>query len=194
MARIRPLDIATLLFLIGAGVAARLAFQVIPNFAPVAAIALFAGYTLRNRLLAVAAPLGVMVLSDQIIGGYHPAIMTVVYVALALPVLAGHWLRGHIDMSAGGTLAALVCSSMAASVVFFLTTNFACWWFMPGPYPQTPAGLLECYGFALPFFRYTFGGDLLFALTLFSGSFVLQGIWRNMAQGESLQSESSLAR
>lgn len=176
--RFRSAELALLALLIAAGVGIRLAFEVIPNFAPVAAIALFAGYAFRSRLLAVAAPLGVMVLSDLVIGGYYPPIMVVVYASLAAPVLAGHWLRTNMEMSAGRSLAALIGSSLAASVMFFLTTNFACWFFLPGIYPQTLTGLIECYAFALPFFRYTLSGDLLFAVALFSGSFAWQSIWQ----------------
>jgi uncharacterized membrane protein (UPF0182 family) len=97
-------------------------------------------------------------------------------------------------MSTGTTFAALIGSSLAASVIFFLTTNFACWWYSFGAYPPTFTGLIECYTFALPFFRYTLSGDLLFALTLFSTSFALQGVWQSLTKTESIQPETSIAQ
>ena len=169
--------------LIAAGVVVRLAFEVIPNFAPVAAIALFAGFAIRNRMLAAAAPLGVMLLSDAIIGGYHLAVMATVYASLALPVLAGHWLRSF-RAGTPRTVAALMGSSLAASVLFFATTNFACWCVYRNVYGPTLAGLLECYASAIPFFRYTLAGDALFALTLFGGYFALQGIWQGVSDAK----------
>src|SRR5690606_21435699 len=110
--RVRPTEIAMVVGLIAAGVVVRLAFELIPNFAPVAAIALFAGFAIRNRMLAAAAPLGVMLLSDAIIGGYHLAVMATVYASLALPVLAGHWLRSF-RAGTPRTVAALMGSSLA---------------------------------------------------------------------------------
>ena len=48
--------------LVGSGVALRLTCHDLPNFAPVAAIALFAGYFFRSMLLAACVPLAVRVL------------------------------------------------------------------------------------------------------------------------------------
>ena len=49
-----------LVVLVVATVGLRLLLSDIPNFAPVAAVALFAGYYFRNGWLAVLAPLSVM--------------------------------------------------------------------------------------------------------------------------------------
>jgi hypothetical protein len=50
--------------------------------------------------------------------------------------------------------------SLSGSTLFFLTTNLATW--AEGRlYPMTPAGLLECYTLALPFFGRTILADLL---------------------------------
>ena len=52
--------------------------------------------------------------------------------------------------------------SLLASVLFFLVTNFGCWlWF--DLYEHSVSGLVHCYAQALPFFRYTLAGDLVFA-------------------------------
>ena len=57
--------------LVGSGAAMRLACHELPNFAPVAAMALFAGYFFRSALVAACVPLTVMAISDWFLGGYH---------------------------------------------------------------------------------------------------------------------------
>ena len=73
------LETAVFITLIWSGVALRWHFQYLPNFAPVAALALFAGYFFRHWLVAMAVPVLVMLISDIKIGGYAPAMMVCVY-------------------------------------------------------------------------------------------------------------------
>jgi hypothetical protein len=162
-----------LIGLVAASVGLRFALQAIPNFAPVAAVALFSGFYFRSRALAALAPLSIMLISDTFLGGYQPVLMLTVYALLTLPVL----LRGPMrqcfafDDSAWGnarSLGGLLGCSLAASVLFFLVTNFVTWYVTPW-YPRTPEGLVHCYTSALPFFRYTLAGDAFFALVLFGG-------------------------
>ncbi|MFO0868505.1 MAG: DUF6580 family putative transport protein [Pirellulales bacterium] len=168
---------AVSLALVTVGVTTRLALRDIPNFAPVAALALFAGYLLTNRRLAVAVPLAVMAASDLVIGGYDLRLMAVVYAMLAWPAVGGGWLRqrlaGRRGWSASGAVATLVGSSLAASIVFFAVTNLAVW-ALGSMYPHTLDGLLQCYARAIPFFRYTLAGDLLFSVVLFGGYALVQ--------------------
>ena len=65
-----------LLVLVGAQV--RIWLQDLPNFAPVAALALFAGYYFRSWLLALCLPLSIMAISDLAIGGYDWRMMALV--------------------------------------------------------------------------------------------------------------------
>ena len=160
--------------LVAAGAGLRLGLQDLPNFAPVAALALFAGYALRNRTLAFAVPLAVMAISDWVIGGYQWHMMLLVYAMLALPVLMGPWLRrlfsfvGRPGRTAWIPAAGLVGCSLLSSILFFLVTNFGVWLSFD-LYQPTWAGLLECYAAAIPFFRYTLAGDMTFAFVLFGG-------------------------
>jgi hypothetical protein len=164
--------VLTALIVLGAQL--RIYFQDLPNFAPVAALALFAGYYFRSWAMALCVPLGVMVLSDAFIGGYDWRMMAVVYGMLALPVVLRGPLRRYLDVSqrgvgrAVGAVTGLVACSLLASLMFFFVTNFGSWiWF--DMYQHTWAGLVTCYVQALPFFRYTLAGDLLFAVSLFGG-------------------------
>lgn len=163
--------------LVAAGAGARIFFRDLPNFAPIAAMALFAGYFFRSAAAAVAVPLVAMLASDMVIGGYQWQMMAVVYAMLALPValrpLLRRWLRieqGKLSSSLVA-LAGLLTCSLLSSVLFFLATNLACW-FWTDMYEPTFAGLTRCYANAVPFFRHTLAGDAIFAISLF-GSYAL---------------------
>lgn len=135
-----------------------------PNFAPIAAVALFAGAVLPRRWSLVI-PFGAMLLSDAIIGFYQVPVMASVYAAFALTVLLGWWSRRQNDR-----VVSTLGASLTGSVLFFLVTNAAVWrW--GGLYPQTAAGLLQSYALGVPFFRNTLASDLFYTTVLF-GSYV----------------------
>lgn len=146
--------------LVGLAAASRF-LDVAPNFAAVSGVALFAGFVFRSSLLAVLVPMAAMLLSDAILGGYQPLVMISVYLCLALPVL----FKGVLGERPGAFR--VIGSALACSVVFFLVTNFAAWGAGGLGYAKTFAGLMECYANALPFFRYTLAGDVVFASALF---------------------------
>lgn len=166
-----------LIALIAFGAQVRIYFQDLPNFAPVAALALFSGYFFRSWTMALCVPLGVMAISDAFIGAYDWRMMVLVYSMLAMPVALRGPLRKYLNIGQGnlgratGAVAGLVACSLLTSLVFFFTTNFGSWlWF--DMYQHNGAGLVTCYVQALPFFRFTLAGDLVFALALF-GSYGL---------------------
>lgn len=157
--------------LVALGVGLRLYFRDLPNFAPVAALALFSGYLFRGWLTALSVPLAVMAISDYFIGGYAWQVTVVVYASLALPVALRSVVRRWMSLKHNGLKSALTASAglmtcaLGSSLVFYLTTNLACWiWFDTD---HTASGLLHNYLSALPFYRYTVAGDLLFAFGLF---------------------------
>jgi hypothetical protein len=159
--------------LVAAGVGLRFYFQDLPNFAPVAALALFAGFYFQSHWLAALAPLSVMWITDYFLGGYQPLLMVTVYGLLTVPVLMRNWLRRRWATSltvraATRSLAALLCCSLTASIAFFVVTNFVTWQVTPW-YPRSLSGVWQCYLSAIPFFRYTLAGDLGFAGLLFGG-------------------------
>ena len=57
--------------------------------------------------------------------------------------------------------------TFGASLLFFLVTNFGSWLGQSLPYDRGPAGLLESYWMALPFWRGTLASDLVFSGALF---------------------------
>ncbi len=136
----------------------------LPNFAPIAAIALFGGVYL-GRKWAIILPLSALLISDLFIGIYTWQIMLSVYLSFALIGLIGIWVkkRKNFPVVLGATL--------SGSVLFFIVTNFAVWAFST-MYPLTLQGLSACYIAAIPFFRHTLLGDL-FYVGLFFGSYEL---------------------
>jgi len=139
-----------------------------PNFAPVAAIALFGGVYFSKEI-ALTLPISIMLISDIFIGYYGISLMAVVYGSFLLCVLLGFWLKKNKKWyTIGG-------SAILGAVLFFLITNFAVWAFTPW-YAKTFVGLIQCYFMALPFFKNTLLGDL-FYVSVFFGIYELARAW-----------------
>jgi hypothetical protein len=145
--------------IIGLAIIARLVPH-IPNFTPIAAMAIFGGAYL-NRRYAILVPVAAMFFSDIFIGFYSPIVMVSVYASFILAGLIGLWLKKR--KSPGNVILAAV----GASILFFLITNFAVW--LGGWYPRNLMGLVETYTLALPFFRNTLLGNLFYTAVFFGG-------------------------
>ena len=170
-------DILTATLLVCMGVVLRLGLEDYPNVSPVAALALLAGYILRGRVLALAVPLIVLTMSDLYFGGYDPKVMVSVYALLALPALAGRSLNNfhQNQKSPALSVASVGATGLGFSVLFFLGTNLAVW-SSSSFYSMNLTGLLECYTAALPFFRQTILGDMIF-VSMFFGSYAMGKVW-----------------
>ncbi len=146
-----------------------------PNVAPIASVALFAGFYFSHRGTAALLALCAMLVSDLFLGVYDIRLAAVVYVAFVLPVVWGPWLRGEAQVPASlawlkpfvGGLRVLG-AALAGSVAFFVLSNFAVWLF-GSHYPHNAAGLVACYVAALPFFHHTVLGDLAYTSVIFGG-------------------------
>jgi hypothetical protein len=129
------------------------------NFTPIAAMAL-AGGVYFNKRIAFVIPLAALLISDLFIG-FHNTIFFV-YGSFVLIGFLGLWLQTHKKPLP------ILGATLLSSILFFVITNFGVWvtgggWF----YPRTWQGLIECYALALPFFRNTVAGDLLYTGVLF---------------------------
>lgn len=129
------------------------------NFTPVAAIAIFSGAHFSKKT-ALILPMVIMFLSDIFLGFYHIGVMVSVYGSFFACTILGFWLKKHQRWY---TVAG---SSLFASLLFFIVTNFAFWMFTP-LYEKTLAGLMTSYLMGLPFFRNTLLGDLFYVSALF---------------------------
>ena len=132
-----------------------------PNFAPIAAMALFSGAQMPKQALSFIAPFAALAISDALLGGFYPG-MNFVYFSFALTVLIG-W-----AVASRKTPLTIGAAAIASSVLFFILTNFGMWLFS-GIYPVTREGLIACYVAAIPFFQNTLIGDLTFTALLFGG-------------------------
>ena len=155
----------------------------LPNFSPLAAIALFGGAYFASRRWALLVPLLAMVASDLALGarlggtyleyfttgGYLPSLLAN-YACVLLMVWMAFGLRGKVG---GGRVLGY---SLAGSGVFFLVSNFAVWLtaHVVAGYPACSTGLVPCYVAAIPFFQWTVLGTLFYAALLFGGFALLR--------------------
>jgi hypothetical protein len=122
------------------------------NVAPIAAMALFGGMY-ANRKYALVIPLLALLVSDSILGFYKD--MPFIYGSFLLIGILGLYVRNHASPTK------IITVTVLSSLLFFIITNFGVW-LLGTIYPKTAAGLLMCFTAALPFFRNTLLGDMLY--------------------------------
>jgi hypothetical protein len=139
------------------------AMRLIPhpaNFVPIAAMALFGGVYLSKKQ-AFVLPIVAMILSDFFLGFGSLPMRLGVYGSFILTVLIGIRIKNSKNVKN------VILGSLTSSILFFTITNLAVWVFS-GLYLHTPQGLIQCYFFAIPFFRNTILGDLFYTGAFFS--------------------------
>src|SRR5262245_1287471 len=161
-------NLAFIVFILAAGLTRLLPHP--PNFAPITAMAVFGAVTFGRWRTAVVAPLIALLVSDLakeylwrqgmsaqwgIYRGMWVTYGTTVLIALISRLAHG---TRRPSVMAGTTL--------LGSIVFFLVTNFAIW-ARGTRFPHTLDGLMDCYVIAIPFFRNSLAGDVVYATVLF---------------------------
>jgi hypothetical protein len=153
----------------------------LPNFAPVAAIALCGPSLFRSRRMALLLPLAILFASDVALNlHYGVAILTgemfIRYLALAMIVMVGFYMRGSRRVSG------FMLASLGGSIGFYLLTNTVSW-LTSVQYAKTTMGWWQALTVGLPgypptwiFFRNSLVGDLTFTL-LFIGCLALGRHW-----------------
>jgi len=136
-----------------------------PNFTPISAIALFGGTFLKRKDLAFLVPVIAMLLSDLIIG-FHSTMLPV-YLSFIAIVAFGLILQHRL------TVVNTLTASLAASVLFYLVTNFASWSSGLMPYPLNIGGLIQSYIAGLPFLFNGVLGDLFYTSVLFGAAYLV---------------------
>jgi hypothetical protein len=137
-----------------------------PNFTPMAAIGLFAGFVFARRSVALLVPLSALIISNIWLESYGSwPLMAAVYGSFLLAPFLGRALRVK------PTVAKIVVAATAPAVFFYLTTNLV-HWVVNGQhvhmmYSRDWNGLATCYAAGIPFFRWMLEGDLLFGGLLF---------------------------
>lgn len=132
-----------------------------PNFAPITAVAIFAGANLDLKK-AAGITLAARFVSDLFLGFFSWPLMAAVYVCHLSGVLLGALIR----RSENYRWLKIVGSSLGASIIFFLVTNSA---FLYSNYAHNFSGVVLAYANGLPFLRGTLAGDLFYSAALFGG-------------------------
>jgi hypothetical protein len=156
------------------------------NFAPITALAIFSAVYLPKKQ-AIIIPLAARLVSDIFLGFFSWPLMVAVYVSHLAGVLFGLWIRNTVsstptevegsvpldgqislptsrDRNGGIRWLKVIFSSLGASILFFLVTNFA---FLYTQYPHNWQGIILAYTNGLPFLRGTLLGDLSYTVALF---------------------------
>lgn len=156
------------------------------NFAPITALAIFSAANLDWKK-SVGLTLAARFISDVFLGFFSWPLMLAVYASHLAGVGLGVWIKNNPSQpsllqregetavtpslakeGAGGVNLnrwfKIIASSLGASVVFFLVTNFA---FLYADYSHNLSGIILAYTNGLPFFRGTVLGDLGYTAALF---------------------------
>lgn len=139
-------------------------FPHIPNFSPIAAMALFGGACMSNKRIAFIIPLAAMFLSDIIIGFHNT--MIYVYTAFVITTVIGWSIRNKVKVQN------LFLASIVSSIVFFLITNTGVW--LANGMHNGVAGMTGTYILGIPFFRTTLISDLFYNTVLFGFFYLAQ--------------------
>ncbi len=135
------------------------------EFTPIAAAAILASCYFSRLAVAAMVPVTTLAISDLGLASHNSlGVMLVTYAAMTAPALFGRCLRS--PQSSGQAALRWAFCGLVPATLFYLTTNFAVWLF-ESDYPQTLAGLVDCYMRAVPFFRAMLAGDLFFLVVLF---------------------------
>ena len=148
----------------------------LPNVTAVGSLTLFTAsrYGLKKSLIVT---LTVMLITDLIIG-LHP-VMWSTYGSLIVAAVMGKYLlrKRNVTGIAGVTV--------LSAAIFFVMTNFAVWLAPGSMYPKTATGLMECYIMAIPFFRNSLLGDMVYSVIFFGGYEAVCAVFGSPAKIES---------
>jgi hypothetical protein len=136
------------------------------GFSPVIAIALFSGMIMKQKDFSFIFPLLALLLSDVVIQllyeqnafpypGFYDGQWKNYAILILTATLIGWIVKGksYVSLALGGII---------APTVFFLVSNFNVWLSQEVIYSRDFNGLLQCYEFALPFYRNSLIATLVF--------------------------------
>ena len=146
------------------------------NFSPMVGMALFAGAIFTDKRMAFALPIFAMLLSDimfevfNIAPGFWGWGQLVGYGIFALITFLAFTLKKVNVLNVIGY-------SIASSVIFFVLSNLS-FFLIDNPiyhtYTQNFNGFVNCYVFALPFFKNSLIADLVYSGVLFGSYYAIQ--------------------
>ena len=144
------------------GVLSRTVFHLGPNIEFITAISIVSGYIFTNKKIALIIPIGIMFISDMIIGNTNIFIFT--WSGFLFPVLLGVLLYKYSNSKKGIKTSKLLIlsevSGITSSIFFFVWTNFG-HWITTNMYTKDLNGLITCYINAIPFMKPQLAGNLI---------------------------------
>lgn len=144
--------------------------QLPANFTPIGGLSLYSGARIRGWQ-AFVIPLAILLVTDialHFTKGY-PIVrfdMLFVYGAFVINILLGRKFLSRTESPVK-----ILSIAAVGSLQFFIVTNFAA--FLSLNYPKTIEGLIQCYAAGIPFYGWTFAGDMLFSGLLFGAHHLL---------------------
>lgn len=132
----------------------------LPNMTAVGATSLFMGakYGVKKSIIVL---FTTMLIADSV-KGLH-SVMWATYGSLFLTILIGKFIASKQNTRW------IIGGAFLSSVLFFIITNFAVWLAPNFMYEKTISGLLACYTMAIPFFRNSIVGDMVYTALFFGG-------------------------
>ncbi|MCB1202388.1 MAG: hypothetical protein KDK41_17220 [Leptospiraceae bacterium] len=151
----------------------------IPNFSAFGAIALFGAAHLQKKWQVFLIPAMALWLSSLVIDNVYYAAD---YTGFVWFYEGFHWqLLSYFAIGALGlflfkkevSVMKTGIGALSAGLIFFIVTNFGVW-MTSSLYEPTLSGLATCFTAAIPFYRATMLGDVLFTFVLFGGYYLAQ--------------------
>lgn len=132
----------------------------LPNMTAVGATSLFMGakYGVKKSMIVL---FTTMLIADSV-KGLH-SVMWATYGSLFLTILIGKFIASKQNTRW------IIGGAFLSSVLFFIITNFAVWLAPNFMYEKSISGLLACYTMAIPFFRNSIVGDMVYTALFFGG-------------------------
>ena len=128
------------------------------GISPLGATAMYAG-AFGGRRSAWLVPLVPLFIGHLVNGFYDLTVMIFVYAGFALSTFAGRLLTTRRSVRR------FSLAVVASAVIFYLVSNFSIW--LVGMYPQTTAGLIQCYVNGLPYLAASMTANAAYGLLLF---------------------------
>ena len=123
-----------------------------PNFTPILAAGIFAGFYFRHFFLGLFIIILSMFIGDLYLGFHNTMFFT--YISLSIAVMFGLFIK-QLKFSE------IIFSGLVSSICFFLITNFGAWITLD-MYEKNFAGLMSSYTLAIPFFQNTLISTFLY--------------------------------
>lgn len=136
------------------------------NFAPVAALGLFSGAVVGDKRLAFLFTLLAQLTSDLYfqfftdVPGFYGISQIFTYAGMVAVTALGAMMQNRKAATVAGF-------ALGGSLLFFVVSNVGVW--LTGMYGVTGAGLVKTFVMAVPFYKGTLIGDVLFSALLFGG-------------------------